>query len=122
MTLSDLITTIKQEKPSQNSDATLLRWINELEMRIQESLNVPRDEWITYTLADGSEELIMPAPYDNVYLTWLKAKIDYVNQDFESYSNYQAMFNAEYTEAKAFAYRTGMFDPQTWPDNFSKIF
>lgn len=42
--------------------------------------------------------LLIPAPYDKVYIHWLEAQIDYANGEFNKYENSMVMFNTAYTE------------------------
>ena len=41
-------------------------------------------------------ELIVPAPYDEVYLFWLQSKIDYWNGEMGKYNNSIMMYNQAY--------------------------
>ena len=45
---------------------------------------------------DEGQKLLVPAPYDNIYLYWLMAKIDEQTLETEKYNNDRAMFNASY--------------------------
>ncbi len=121
MKVSDVLKIVREEKPSQNTDGTIIRWLNEVESKMQGALNIPEEERVVYSENEDAD-LLIPEPYADFYLSWIKAKIDFVNQDFESYANYQAQFNSDYTEAKAYAYRNGLFDAKSWPKNFSNIF
>lgn len=38
--------------------------------------------------------LSIPAPYDDLYLRWLEAQIDYANQEYVKYNNAMALFAA----------------------------
>jgi len=57
---------------------------------------------------DGGEELLVPAPYDNLYLYWLMAKIDEQTLEQEKYNNDQAMFSAAYDSFSDYWTRTHM--------------
>ena len=37
--------------------------------------------------------LLVPAPYDEMYLRWLEAQIDYHNGEYDKYNNAIIMFN-----------------------------
>lgn len=43
--------------------------------------------------ADLNTVLLIPAPYDEVYLRWLEAQIDYHNGEYDKYNNSIEMFN-----------------------------
>lgn len=40
--------------------------------------------------------LLVPAPYDEVYLRWMEAQIDYHNGEYNKYSNAIIMFNTAF--------------------------
>lgn len=59
--------------------------------------------WVTdapftgYTEAtDGDTVLLAPYPYDDVYVKYLAAQIDIVNQEMQKYQNDMILFNAAY--------------------------
>ena len=43
-----------------------------------------------------STELLIPAPFDEVYLRWMEAQIDYYNGEINKYNISISMFNTEY--------------------------
>ena len=47
---------------------------------------------------DLNAELIAPAPYDDLYLRWLEAQIDYANGEYGKYNNAITMYNSAYAE------------------------
>lgn len=109
MKLSECIEDVKQEKPNSFSDEKLTGYINELEAMVQEYLGTETEDMIVYDwTADGDKELIVPKPYDAMYKPWLKAKIDYSNEEYYSYANNQAQFESDYEEWKAYALSSGM--------------
>ena len=108
MKLSEAIQRVKTEKPHSFSDDYCTMFINDVEAQIQEYLGYEVDERIKYDWEqDGSRELMAPAPHDRLYISWLKAKIDYANEEYESYANNQEQFNADMAEYKAWAMREG---------------
>ena len=40
--------------------------------------------------------LLVPAPYDEVYLRWMEAQIDYHNGEYDKYNNAIIMFNTAF--------------------------
>ena len=64
-------------------------------------------EWQPYTETTSIEtELLVPAPYDTMYIYWLQAQIDYWNQDMSKYNNSISMYNTAYSEYERFYNRT----------------
>lgn len=108
MKLSEAIERVKREKPHSYSVDHCTLFITEVEALLQDFMGVPVNERIKYEWEkDGNKELIAPAPYDMLYISWLKAKIDYSNEEYESYANNQDQFNADLQNFKAWAIREG---------------
>ena len=53
-------------------------------------------------------ELLVPAPYDEMYLRWLEAQIDYHNGEYDKYNNAIIMFNTAYEAYQSFYIRHHM--------------
>ena len=51
-------------------------------------------------------ELLVPAPYDTVYIYWLQSQIDYWNQELGKYNNSITMYNTAYSEYEKYYNRT----------------
>ena len=51
---------------------------------------------------DLQTELLVPVPYDEMYLRWLEAQIDYHNGEYDKYNNAIIMFNTAYEAYQAF--------------------
>lgn len=108
MKLSEAIERVKIEKPHSFSDDHCTLFLTEVENILQDFLGMPIEERVKFKWEeDGGKELIAPAPYDRLYVSWLKAKIDYSNEEYESYANNQDQFNADLAEFKAWAMREG---------------
>ena len=45
---------------------------------------------------DLQTELLVPAPYDDLYLRWMEAMIDYHNGEYGKYNNSMELFNTSY--------------------------
>lgn len=54
----------------------------------------------------GSTVLLVGAPYDEMYLRWLEAQIDYSNGEYDKYNNSIAMYNAVFDAFAADYHRT----------------
>ena len=108
MKLSEAIERVKREKPHSFSADHCTIFITEVEAMVQNFLGIAANEMIKYDWKeDGDKELIAPTPYDVLYISWLKAKIDYSNEEYESYANNQDQFNADMAEFEAWAIREG---------------
>jgi hypothetical protein len=49
---------------------------------------------------DMDRELLIPAPFDDVYGLYVEAKIDYYNKEYGNYNNSALVFDERYTEYK----------------------
>lgn len=109
MKLAELIQEVMDEKPNSFNPERLTAFASEVEAEVQEYLGVDDAEKIKYDWKeDGSRELIVTAPYDILYKSYLKARIDYTNEEYQSYANNQAQFNSDMDEWKAWAMRSGI--------------
>ena len=50
-----------------------------------------------YDTSSLETELIVPSPYDDIYIKWLEAQIDYHNGEIGKYSNSMTMYNSAYS-------------------------
>lgn len=53
-------------------------------------------------------KLLVGAPYDEIYLRWMEAQIDYHNGEIDKYNNSIMMFQASYNEFSRHYNRTHM--------------
>ena len=86
-----------------------IRWLSTLDWTVKKLMNqyVGADKVIFngYTNeTDQNTELLVPAPYDEVYLRWLEAQIDYHNGEFDKFNASIIMYNTAY-EAYANFYK-----------------
>ena len=45
---------------------------------------------------DPETEMLVPAPFDEMYLRWLEAQIDYTNGEYGKYNNSILMYQTDY--------------------------
>lgn len=112
MTLQRVLDLADEMKPNMVSLETRIQFINEIEGKIHGEILMKHvheaedEECPTYSadtdaneeLEDGDEELLVPAPYDMVYVYWLLSRIDEINQEMDKYNNDRAMFENAWTE------------------------
>ncbi len=87
-------------KPNAYSDGQKLIWLNSCEGMVQtEVLLFAPVEIITYSLpADEDSELLVSAPHDKLYISYLCAMIDFANGEYNKYVNSMEMFNSDFSE------------------------
>ena len=116
MTIQELITKIKTEKPNTFTNEWLLHFINEIEEDVSEELR-EEEEFVPYTTVDDTE-LKAPAPYDRLYVSYLKAQVDYANEEYPSYQLNANQHAQDYGDFADWVVRTGQAELQTIPARF----
>lgn len=115
MKLERLILDVKKEKPNSLSNEYLTRKLNEVEAIVQDYLEIPIGQRISYEWPeDMDRELIVKEPHSRMYMSYMKACIDFANEELESYTNNQSQFQIDYEEWTGFCIRHGEA-PKTAP-------
>ena len=66
-----------------------------------------------YTDQDMGTDLLVSAPYDEMYIRWLEAQIDYYNGEIARYNNSMMMYQAAFDAYQRYYNRTHMPKGQT---------
>lgn len=98
MTLDSCIQAVDEYKPNAFSNETKAQWLNEVEGMVQTEIFLfhPVDLVQYRYPADKDVPLLVEPPYDRLYRSYLEAKIDYANGEYETYANSMQVFNADY--------------------------
>ena len=87
-------------------DATLCRWLSELDGRLMLDF-YKGGEWMSYSLPDDEDhELLVPFPWDELYVHYLEAMVYYSNGEFERYRNSYEMYNKKELDFRQWYART----------------
>lgn len=96
------------------SQTDKLGWLSRLDAMVKKHIidtHEGADE-VTFTGYDDNidlqTELLIPAPYDEVYLRWMEAQIHYHNGEYDKYNNAMDMFHTAYTGFQNYYNRTHM--------------
>lgn len=114
MTLAEAIARADALRPNSFEYARKVEWLSALDGAVTaEIINTHEGgEWVRfseYTESTPPETpLLIPAPYDEVYLRHLEAQMDYANGEFERYNNSNAMYTALYGAFASYYNRTHM--------------
>lgn len=102
MKLKDVISYVDDIKPNAFSDSTKTKWLNEIEGMVQSEifLFAPKMFFAYEYERDKEKEMLIYPPHDKLYESYLCAKIDYANGEYDKYENTMAMFNSQYEEFK----------------------
>ena len=115
MTIQEALDMADQLKPNMMITPVKIRFINEIEGKIWEEIimqhvHTPgegvRPEYNTDT--DPGTDLIVPAPYDMVYVYWLIAQIDHMTMEMDQYNNDRLLFEDAYGNFNDYWTRTRM--------------
>ena len=114
MKLIDAINGIDSIKPNTYSQQEKIRWISILDGNIKKEIIDTHEgaENITFNGYDNntdiSTELLVPAPYDDIYIRWLEMQIDYANADLVKYQNSMTLYNNAYSNFEKYYNRNNM--------------
>lgn len=120
MTIQALIQKVQEEKPNTFGDEKLLGFINEVEEDVSEELR-EEDEFTPYTEVDDTE-LKAPAPYDKLYVSYLKSQIDYANEEYPSYQLNAEQHVQDFGDFADWVVRTGQAEVNLIPSRFRNVF
>lgn len=114
MTLIEAISKIDNLKHNTFTHEDKVGWLSRLDGMVKEEILDTHEggggEWFSGydTDSDVETELLVGAPYDEMYLRWLEAQIDYANGEYGRYNNAMEMFQALYGGFRNFYNRTHM--------------
>ena len=114
MTIIEAISKIDDLKHNTYSVPDKIGWLSRLDWMVKKHIIDTHEgaEKVTFTGYDGETdvqtELLVPAPYDEVYLRWVEAQIDYHNGEYGKYNNSIDMFNTAYQGFQNYYNRTHM--------------
>lgn len=100
MKLIEAIQKVKDLKKNTYDQAHMVEWLSRLDSMVMRHIIETHEggEGIVFTgyNAETSPEtvLLVPEPFDDMYLKWLEAQIDYYNREYSSYNNSMMAFNA----------------------------
>lgn len=106
MKVGEAIAKIQKLKLDIYGDEILTSWLSELDGKYSIEL-MGQEEPASYQYPkDAETELVVPAPYTNVYELYLIAMIDWHNREMQSYENDKTMFTQADAEFRAWYRRT----------------
>lgn len=114
MTIIEAITRIKTLKPNTFLQQDIIRWLSVLDGIIKKEIIDTHEggEDVIFNgyneQSDLTQEMLVPAPYDDIYLRWLEAQMDYANGEYNKYNNSMVVYNESYTNFARFYNRTHM--------------
>lgn len=114
MTIIEAINRIDLLKPNNYTQADKIAWLSTLDGIIKKEI-IDTHEGAESVIFNGYDVdtsldtvMLVPAPYDDVYLKWLEAQIDYTNGETSRYQNSMIMYNTAYSAFERYYNRTHM--------------
>ena len=109
MTAGEAIAKADGVKYNSFTEAQKLSWLQTIEKMLRETVLVlyknPPEEHQSFTTAT---ELYIHSPFDEMYVSWLYAKIDLGNNEYERYNNDVIIFETQLKEWKAWMIRNNV--------------
>ena len=114
MTIAEAINKTDSIKPNNYSLPEKIAWLSTLDGKIKVDIIDTHEGYENVSFSGYDEDinmdtvLLVPAPFDNIYLRWLEAQIDYANSEYPKYNNSITMYNAEYDAFAKYYTRNNM--------------
>lgn len=99
MTIIDAITRADAQKPNGYSQSEKVRWLSTLDGIVKREVIDTHEGGEAVLFAGYNDEtpltteLLVPPPYDDVYIRYLEMQIDYSNGEFAKYNNSTDAYN-----------------------------
>lgn len=114
MTIIEAINRIDALKPNNYSQEDKVAWLSQIDGSIKKEIIDTHEGGETIRFSGYNEEtpldteLLVPSPYDDVYVKWLEAQIDYANSEYGRYNNSMVAYNSALTSFERFYNRNNM--------------
>ena len=102
MTIIEAINRVDSIKPNTYSQEEKVQWLSTLDGTIKKEV-IDTHEGSELVSFNGytvdtplNTELLVPAPYDQIYISYLEMQIDYANAEYGKYNNSMTMYNTAY--------------------------
>lgn len=102
MKIIDAITRLDALKFNTYTQDDKVQWLSRLDSMVKKQIIDTHEaaealSFSEYTADTPTDTvLLVPAPYDEVYLRWMEAQIDYHNGEYDKYNNAIIMFNTAF--------------------------
>jgi hypothetical protein len=114
MTIIEAINKVDVLKPNNYTQSQKVRWLSNLDGIIKKEIidthkggeGIVFNEYDDDTLLDTA--LLVPAPYDDLYIKWLESQIDYNNAEYGKYNNSVTAYNTAYSAYERYYNRHNM--------------
>lgn len=114
MTIIEAINKIDSLKYNTYSQDDKVDWLSRLDWMVKRQIIDTHEgaEAVSFTGYDADTDLhtvlLVPAPFDEVYLRWLEAQIDYTNGETDKFNASIIMYNTAYAAFEDYYNRNHM--------------
>jgi hypothetical protein len=114
MTIIEAINKIDTLKPNNYTQPEKTLWLSTIDGIIKKEIIDTHEgsEDVIFNKYDVDTALdtvlLVPFPYDDIYIKWLEAQIDYANGETPKYNNSMTMYNTAYYAFQRYYNRTHM--------------
>lgn len=103
MTIMEAINSVDNLKHNTYSYADKVQWLSRLDGMVKRLVIDTHEGRKVFFYGyeestDPNTELLVASPFDEIYLRWLEAQIDYTNGEYSKYNNSIEMFNTIWRE------------------------
>lgn len=106
MTIIEAINRLDNIKPNTYSQADKVQWLSTLDGTIKKEIIDTHEDAVPFTRYTNdtplNTELLVPYPFDQLYIAYLEMQIDYANAEYGKYNNSMTMFNTAYAAYERF--------------------
>lgn len=114
MTIIEAINKVDVLKPNNYTQTEKVKWLSNLDGLIKSEI-IDTHEGGENIVFNGYEdttpvetELLVPYPYDDLYIKWLESQIDYNNAEYQKYNNSTKAYNNAYSAFERYYNRQHM--------------
>lgn len=114
MTVMEAISQVDNLKFNTYGPTEKVKWLTTLDATVMTEVILVHEggESIDFKGYDANDdmqkELLVKAPFDEIYLRWMEAMIDFHNGEYGKYNNAVDMFNTVYESYQSYYNRTHM--------------
>lgn len=115
MTIREAINRVDNLKFNTYSDNDKVEWLSRLDNSVKNLIIDTHEGWESSSAfmgygdtTDMDTVLLVPAPFDEIYLRWLEAQIDYHNGEFDKFNASIIMYNTAFDAYANFYNRNHM--------------
>ena len=107
MKIMEAINSLDALKSNTYTQSDKIVWLSRLDSMVKKQVVDTHEgaEAVAFTGYDDSTDLntvlLVPEPYDEMYLRWMEAQIDYHNGEYGKYNNAIIMFNTVFDAYKS---------------------